>query len=83
MTLYSITLCFVGETWIIVWILRKLYYFFQNFVFWCEKACTHGAMLYCVLFVDRMLGEGDIVQSEKLHPHCILMSVIHVGIAIR
>ena len=40
-------------------------------------------MLYCVLFVDRMLGEGDIVQSEKLHPHCILMSVIHVGIAIR
>ena len=50
---------------------------------WCERACTHGAMLYCVLFVDSMLGEGDIVQSEKLHPYCVLMSVIHAGIAVR
>ena len=40
-------------------------------------------MLYCVLFVDNMLGEGDIVQSEKLHPYCIPMSVIHAGIAVR
>ena len=32
MKLYSITLCFVVETWIIVWMLRKLYYFFENFV---------------------------------------------------
>ena len=40
-------------------------------------------MLYCVLFVDSMLGEGDIVQSEKLHPHCIPMSVVHAGICSR
>ena len=59
------------------------YITFLKTLCWCERACTHGAMLYCVLFVDSMLGEGDIVQSEKLHPHCILMSVIHVGIAIR
>ena len=61
----------------------KSYIAYLETLGWCERACTHGAMLYCVLFVDSMLGEGDIVQSEKLHPYCILMSVIHVGIAIR
>ena len=32
MKLYFITLCFVVKTWLIVWMLSKLYYLFGTFV---------------------------------------------------
>ena len=62
----------------------------QKVILFIWKLCVgvkeHVHMVQCYTmcsFVDNMLGEGNIVQSEKLHPHCILMSVIHAGIAVR
>ena len=62
----------------------------QKVILFIWKLCVgvkeHVHMVQCYTMCSLWIvcwGEGDIVQSEKLHPHCILMSVIHARIAVR
>ena len=49
MKLYFITLRFVVETWLIVWMLSKLYYLFGTFVLVGKSMYTWYNVVLCAL----------------------------------